>query len=572
MSPARVYLLVLTGELADANKFVACNYPGYECVVLSKRELREVGWHGQIKSLRKMKGEALIFFRHSLSELQEPQLALWSSVLHRCRFTVLAGSSGSFVKYGRWRLLLGLPRAIVSGMSDLCVFATSWLGMKILRLRASPRRAQWRQDANLDVAYLYPYPLDTSQAGGALSHIKGFLAGLVSVGASCEIFSGRSLPVQDFAVHPVPIKRRFFLFHESRMLSYNVRFALTVKKFLRGRQVRALYQRHGRFMIAGALLSRWSGIPFILEYNGSETWMADHWDPARFRRLLRRCEETSLAQADLVVVVSEALKQDLRRRGIAEEKILLNPNAVDPAVFHPGCGGDEVRGQLGLTASNVVVGFLGTFHYWHGIKVLEQAILQLLRDEAMDEVITNLRFVLVGEGLLRTEMRNNLESYVGSKVFFTGLIPHGRVPAYLDAADILVSPHIRMPDGQPFFGSPTKIYEYMAMAKGIIASNLDQLSEVLMHEKSAWLVEPGNVSELASAIVLLARNPVLRNQLGNNARASAFAEHTWHQNAERVLARIHALAAGEAAPDAIDATVERPSVFPAADSAKGATD
>jgi glycosyltransferase involved in cell wall biosynthesis len=553
MTPHRVYLLLLTGELAEAKDLVEKHYPGRECIILSKRELREAGWRGQIKALRKIEGEALVFFRQSLSELQEPQLSAWSSVLHRCRFTILADSGGRFVTYDRRKLLLGLPLAVASGLSDVVVFVATWLCMQGLKGRPchAPRRR--RPDLSADVAYLYPYPLDTSLAGGALSHVKGFLAGVASAGASCEIFSGRSLPVQNFPVHLIPAKRRLFLFHESRMLSYNLRFAFKVRKLLRGRRVAAFYQRHGRFVVAGALLSRWSGIPFILEYNGSETWMADHWDPTRFRSLLRLCEETSLSLAHLIVVVSEALKQDLLRRGIAEGRILVNPNAVDPDVFQPGCGGDEVRAQVGLAASDVVVGFLGTFHYWHGIKVLEQAIQQLLRGESTDEIASKLRFLLVGEGLLRTEMRTNLEPYVGSKVFFTGLIPHDRVPAYLDAVDVLVSPHVPMPDGQPFFGSPTKIFEYMAMEKGIVASNLDQLSHVLKHERSAWLVEPGSVSELVSAIVLLARNPVLRHQLGQNARASALAEHTWRQNAERVLACVRTAVPGEIARDAIGA-------------------
>jgi glycosyltransferase involved in cell wall biosynthesis len=546
MSPDRVYLLVISGELTDAKRFVANQYPGRECAVLSKRQLREAGWRGQIKALRRLKGEALVVFRQSLSEVQELQLAAWSSVLHRCRCTVLADSSGNFVEYDCWRLLLGLPLAIVSALSDVSVFVIAWLCLQVLRRRPSPAPGQQRQDANLDLAYLYPYPLDTSLAGGALSHVKGFLSGVAGAGTSCEIFSGRPLPVQDFAVHLIPAKRQFFLFSESRMLSYNLRFAFQVRKLLRGRRIAAFYQRHGRFVVAGALLSRWSGIPFILEYNGSEVWMADHWDPGRFRTWVRLCEETSLSIAYLIVVVSEALKQDLLRRGITEDRILVNPNAVDPSVFQPGRGGDEVRQQVGLAASDVVIAFLGTFHYWHGIKVLEQAIQQLLRHEAADEVISRLRFLLVGEGLLRAEMRNGLEPYLGSKVYFAGLIPHGQIPSYLDAADILVSPHVRMPDGQPFFGSPTKIFEYMAMAKGIIASNLDQISQVLTHERSAWLVEPGNVSELASAIVLLARNPALRNRLGYGARASALAEHTWRQNAERVLARIRTAGGGTA--------------------------
>lgn len=538
MSPDCIYLLLISGELADAKEFVANHYPGRECIVLPKRELREAGWRGQISAFRKIRGEALVFFRQSLSELQEPQLAAWSGVLHRCRFTVLADSGGQVVIWSRSTLLFELPRALASGLFDLLVFLASWLLLQMLRQGARPAPVAPREDADLDLAYLYPFPLDTSLAGGALSHVKGFLSGVASAGGRAEIFSGRSLPVVDFPVHLVSAKRQWFVFHESRILSYNVRFALAVRKFLRVRRVRALYQRHGRFMVAGVLLSRLSSIPLILEYNGSETWVAKHWDPARFRSWLSLCEETSLSWAHLITVVSEPLRQELLQRGIPEERILLNPNAVDPEIFRPDCGGSEVRSQLGLIPSDVVVGFLGTFHYWHGTKVLEEAIKILLRGEVRDVTIDKLRFLLVGEGLLRSDMMRELTAYVGSRVFFTGLIPHAKVPAYLDAVDILVSPHVPNPDGQPFFGSPTKIFEYMAMAKGIIASNLDQISQVLKHEKSAWVVEPGNAAELASAIVLLARDPSMRNQLGQNARLSALADHTWRQNAERVLVRI----------------------------------
>ena len=141
--------------------------------------------------------------------------------------------------------------------------------------------------------------------------------------------------------------------------------------------------------------------------------------------------------------------------------------------------------------------------------------------------------------MLHAETRARLKPLAGDRVSFTGLIPHRQVSAYLDAADILVSPHVPMPDGRPFFGSPTKLFEYMAMAKAIIASNLDQLSQVLEHGRTAWLVQPGSASELASAIVLLAGDVELREQLGRNARTRALADHTWQKNAGRVLTRLY---------------------------------
>jgi glycosyltransferase involved in cell wall biosynthesis len=109
------------------------------------------------------------------------------------------------------------------------------------------------------------------------------------------------------------------------------------------------------------------------------------------------------------------------------------------------------------------------------------------------------------------------------------------VPKLLDACDILVAPHVPLADGSEFFGSPTKIFEYMAMGKGIVASRLGQIGEVLVDEETALLVEPGNVGELGRAIVRLIESETLRTRLGARAREVAEREHTWIHNARRVL-------------------------------------
>jgi glycosyltransferase involved in cell wall biosynthesis len=105
----------------------------------------------------------------------------------------------------------------------------------------------------------------------------------------------------------------------------------------------------------------------------------------------------------------------------------------------------------------------------------------------------------------------------------------------LDACDILVAPHVPLADGSEFFGSPTKIFEYMAMGKGIVASRLGQIGEVLVAGETALLVEPGDVRQLRAAILRLVESVELRRSLGNKARDVAEREHTWRHNAERVL-------------------------------------
>src|SRR4029079_7092494 len=121
------------------------------------------------------------------------------------------------------------------------------------------------------------------------------------------------------------------------------------------------------------------------------------------------------------------------------------------------------------------------------------------------------------------------------RVIFTGAVAHDRVPKLLDACDILVAPHVSLADGREFFGSPTKIFEYMAMGKGIVASRLGQIGEVLIDGETALLVEPGNVGELAAAMLKLVQSEELRKSLGARVRDVAEREHTWTRNAQRVL-------------------------------------
>ena len=106
---------------------------------------------------------------------------------------------------------------------------------------------------------------------------------------------------------------------------------------------------------------------------------------------------------------------------------------------------------------------------------------------------------------------------------------------YLAACDILVSPHGRQADGGEFFGSPTKLYEYMAMGRPIVASAVGQIAEVLVDGESALLVPPDDPEALARAIVRLVDDTSLRARLGQTARRAAEESHTWRRNAERVL-------------------------------------
>ena len=173
----------------------------------------------------------------------------------------------------------------------------------------------------------------------------------------------------------------------------------------------------------------------------------------------------------------------------------------------------------------------------------------LERRERLDAL--RLRFLLIGDGQKMPLVRETLavpgaERYVR----LAGLVPQREAPRYLAASDLLLSPHVANADGSRFFGSPTKLFEYMAMGRGIVASDLDQIGEVLRPAlvvggsrgrrpgtagAVAVLVPPGDVRALIEGIELLAADATLRDTLGRNARRLALSRYTWAHHVAAIL-------------------------------------
>jgi len=285
---------------------------------------------------------------------------------------------------------------------------------------------------------------------------------------------------------------------------------------------------------AGLRLAHRLGVPFVLEYNGSEIWIARHWGrPLRYESVAALIELMNVNAADLVVVVSRAMRDELLNRGVAPDGILVNPNGVDSDRYCPAIDGGAVAARYSLTGKTVI-GFIATFQPWHGAEVLAEACVRLLLKRSACRY--SVRVLMIGTGprlpaVKEMVARAGLDDYVK----FTGLVPQEDGPRYLAACDILASPHVSNPDGSPFFGSPTKLFEYMAMGKAIVASRLEQISEVLRHGETAWLVPPGDADALGDALARLVGDSPLRRRLGEAARRDVVAHYTWRAHVDRSL-------------------------------------
>lgn len=379
-------------------------------------------------------------------------------------------------------------------------------------------------------------------AGGAVSHAAGVLNNLGRTLRTPILVTSQRLPLvnADIECHEVAPSRRHWDQPELVPVAYNTAVLDALPNVLGRRRPSLFYQRYARWNIAGLAAARRAGVPFVLEYNGSELWMASNWgNPIRRLDVARRVEDAVVTNADLVVVVSAALQAELVGRGVPLERILVNPNGVDPERFSPDVDGRPVRARHGLKGRRVV-GFIGTFGPWHGAETLARAALALL--DRRPDLRSDVSFLFIGDGPRRAATEalvaagRDHESFV-----FTGLVPQDQGPSHLAACDVLVAPHVPNPDGTPFFGSPTKLFEYMATGRGIVASDLEQIGQVLEHDGTAWLVPPGDCPALAGAIELLLDRPDLRDRLGRTARHVAVARHTWAAHTDRIVEAVRAI-------------------------------
>jgi len=249
-------------------------------------------------------------------------------------------------------------------------------------------------------------------------------------------------------------------------------------------------------------------------------------------RIIRKIENYNLKKASIIAAVSEPLRQDLISAGVDDKKIIVNPNGYDSKRFRHSIAYSDISRNIREKIGNekVIIGFCGTFGPWHGIPQLEEAIYRIIESN----VINNFHFLIIGDGgELKKNMERKLSGY--DNLSFVGNIEYSKVHDYLAICDILVSPHNPPADSREFFGSPTKIFEYMGMGKAIVASDLGQIVKILRDKETAILVPPGDVDKLIDAIVLLARNPELRSRLGDNASKEA-PRYSWDKNIERLLA------------------------------------
>lgn len=225
-------------------------------------------------------------------------------------------------------------------------------------------------------------------------------------------------------------------------------------------------------------------------------------------RLSAKLEATLYKKAWLVSGQTKGIVEDIRTR-FPQCKTFHLSNGVNTSQFGPAKY-DLVMRQM-LTKKNEFV------LVYAGLHGLAQGLGQIISIAARFEEDSGIRFVFIGDGPEKAKLVKQAEEKKLSNVTFLDPRPFSEIPALLASADAIVVPlkvHIAE-------AAPSKLYEAMASGKPVLLIASGEAANIVREHKSGYVVNPGDIGSLGSAIQELKNRPELCEELGANGRRAA---------------------------------------------------
>jgi glycosyltransferase involved in cell wall biosynthesis len=220
-----------------------------------------------------------------------------------------------------------------------------------------------------------------------------------------------------------------------------------------------------------------------------------------------------LRKADLIFPISQQMKETLNLYGLSHERMVILPTGVD-ASLEPSQYDEQaksIRRNLSLENKRILI-YLGTMNRFRQLDFLFGVLKRLLSSE-------DVHLLMVGEGREPEDLcwlrKKASELGVERHVTFTGRVPGSKVPAYIRAADVGLSPF--PPNPVLINNSPIKILEYLNMERPVVASDIPDQRSVIEESQSGYCV-PHEEDAFVEAILKLLNDPTSARLMGQRGR------------------------------------------------------
>ncbi|CQR70554.1 Putative teichuronic acid biosynthesis glycosyltransferase TuaH [Sporomusa ovata DSM 2662] len=251
------------------------------------------------------------------------------------------------------------------------------------------------------------------------------------------------------------------------------------------------------------------GIPTIYEAHGSP-----------------RGKSTQVSEGELfqkpnflrLVVITDSLRKEY-----LDLYPFLSPK--DIVVAHDGADIPDSSKDANDSEDNCKsnqVGYVGQLYTRKGMGIIAELISRM----------PDIEFHIIG-GMPEDiqKWQEKLKKY--NNVRFYGFIWQAELPQYYERFNIVLAPYTYTDYSK--WTSPLKVFEYMALKKTIIASNIPVLQEFLVNRENALLVSPDNMEQWVECIRTASKDAALRKKLGNNAYHDLVNTYSWKARARNVI-------------------------------------
>lgn len=305
-------------------------------------------------------------------------------------------------------------------------------------------------------------------------------------------------------------------------LAYNVVTLVRMRRAFVRLKPQLVYERYSLFLFATVWLARRRGIPVILEINDSA--LVERVRPLWLKALARRIEGWCLRRCTGLVFISSYFKQQAETAYGEIAPSVVSPNAADLSHFDPARHDrDRLRIERGV-GGKVVCGYVGAFVHWHGVNGFVEAIAARLAESP------ELVLLLVGDGRSMGEVRALVQARgLADRILLPGRVPHAEIPSWIACMDYAV-----LPDSN-HYGSPVKLFEFMAMGVAMVAPDYVPVAEVVADGQTGWLFPRRQLDACVARVLELAARPDERRRAGAAAREYIVRERQWRNNAEQLL-------------------------------------
>lgn len=348
------------------------------------------------------------------------------------------------------------------------------------------------------------YVITKLELGGAQKQLLGLIGCLDKQKFTPFLFTAKNglLLPQALSITGLTVKRSSFL--ESSINPLKDFLALVeLYFFIKKNKIEIVHTHSSKAGILGRIAAKLAAVKVIV--HTVHGWSFNDYQRAILRKIYISFEKLTAKFSDAIIVVSSFDKQKGLRNNIGvEKKYTLIRYGLDRKNF--SVKENNVREELGITQEDLVVTNISC------LKPQKSPLDFVRLAHLISKEFPNIKFLLVGDGVLRKQIEKLiLKLGLQNKIILTGW--RRDIPEILSISDCLVLTSL-------WEGLPIVVLEAMAAARPAIATNTGGVKEVVIEDKTGFLVNRRDMERMSEKVVTLLKDEALKKELGEAARRS----------------------------------------------------